>query len=193
MLKRSISLTDGEILVRPPLAEDATGFYQAIVETMDELEYWMSLTTAGYSITRVETWIEKQPETWQARREFIFLICETYAGGILGSCGLNQVDWFHRMAGLAYWVRSSQRGRGIAARAAKLVSRFGFETLDLLRVEVVVSVENQASLRVAEKLGAHKEGILRNRIYVGGQIGEAVMFSLTPGDFGLPIPRDIGS
>ena len=91
------------------------------------------------------------------------------------------------MAGLAYWVRSSQRGRGIAARAANLVTRFGFENLGLLRVEVVVSVENQASLRVAEKLGAYKEGILRNRIFVGGQIGEAVMFSLVPGDFGLPV------
>jgi RimJ/RimL family protein N-acetyltransferase len=187
MLKCPISLTDGEIVVRPPVAEDAAGLYQAVVETMDELERWMSLATEDYSITRLVTWIEKQPETWQARTNFNFLIFDSNTGEILGLYFLNQVDWFHRMASLGYWVRSSQRGRGIAAGAANLVTRFGFESLELLRVEVVVSVENQASLRVAEKLGAHKEGILRNRIYVRGQIGEAVMHSLVPGDFGLPI------
>jgi RimJ/RimL family protein N-acetyltransferase len=55
----------------------------------------------------------------------------------------------------------------------------------LLRAEIVVAVGNTASLRAAEKSGARREGVLRNRITVGEKIFDAVMFSLTPQDFGI--------
>ena len=64
-------------------------------------------------------------------------------------------------------------------------ARFAFEHLGLIRVEIVIAVGNQASLRVAEKLGAHDEGILLNRIVVGKSIYDAHMYSLIPSDFGL--------
>jgi len=52
-------------------------------------------------------------------------------------------------------------------------------------VEIVISVGNQASMRVAEKIGAHYEGILLNRMVVGKSIYDAHMYSLLPSDFGL--------
>jgi len=52
-------------------------------------------------------------------------------------------------------------------------------------VEVVVAVGNTTSLRVAEKIGAQREGILRNRIIVRKDILDAVMFSFIPNDFDL--------
>ena len=88
---------------------------------------------------------------------------------------------------LGYWVRASQRGRGTAGHAARLAARFAFEELLLARVEVVVAMENAPSLKVAEKIGAHREGILRNRIIVGKDIHDAVMFSFIPQDFGLAV------
>jgi RimJ/RimL family protein N-acetyltransferase len=88
---------------------------------------------------------------------------------------------------LGYWVRSRRRGQGIAARAARLVARFGFERLGLLRAEIVVAVGNTASLRAAEKSGAQREGVLRNRITVRDKIYDAVMYSLIPQDFGIEL------
>ncbi|HZM23233.1 MAG TPA: GNAT family protein, partial [Anaerolineales bacterium] len=84
-----------------------------------------------------------------------------------------------------YWVRTSKHGQGIAGRAAKLAVRFGFENLDLIRAEIVVAVGNEASRRVAEKIGAHYEGVLLNRMVVGKSISDAHMYSLLPSDFGL--------
>jgi len=51
----------------------------------------------------------------------------------------------------------------------------------------VIGVGNQASLRVAQKLEAHDEGILLNRIVVGKSIYDAHMYSLVPADLGLQI------
>jgi RimJ/RimL family protein N-acetyltransferase len=52
-------------------------------------------------------------------------------------------------------------------------------------VEIVIALENKASIRVAEKVGAHSEGILRNRMVVGREVYDAFMYSLVPQDFGL--------
>jgi RimJ/RimL family protein N-acetyltransferase len=71
-----------------------------------------------------------------------------------------------------------------------MVARFGFEYLGLVRVEIVAAVENMASLRAAEKAGAAREGVLRNRITVRDRICDAVMFSLIPEDLG--VRRELG-
>jgi len=63
-----------------------------------------------------------------------------------------------------------------------LVARFGFDELKLRRIEIVAAINNKASQRVAEKAGATREGILRNRLVVRDKVYDAVMFSLIPGD-----------
>jgi len=62
------------------------------------------------------------------------------------------------------------------------LTRFAFNELRLNRVEITVAVDNQASLRVVEKVGATKEGILRNRLTKNDAPCDAVMFSLIPQD-----------
>jgi len=98
---------------------------------------------------------------------------------------LSSLHPIYHFCNLGYWVRSACHGQGIAGRAAKLTARFAFEQLGLIRVEIVIAVGNHASLRVAQKIGAHEEGILLNRMVIGKAIHDAHMFSLLPTDFGL--------
>jgi RimJ/RimL family protein N-acetyltransferase len=105
---------------------------------------------------------------------------------MLGAASLSHIHAVYNFGNLGYWIRSSRRGNGLASRAARLAAKFGFEQLGLLRVEIVVSVGNAASLKVAEKSGAHREGILRDRMTVREQVHDAVMFSFIRADFGLP-------
>ena len=95
---------------------------------------------------------------------------------------LNDINRTHNFANLGYWVRSSCTGHGIATAAARLVAKFGFQKLGLSRIEIVVALGNKASQRVAEKSGATREGIERNRHVVQDKVYDAVMFSLIPGD-----------
>ncbi len=50
------------------------------------------------------------------------------------------------------------------------------------RIEIVVTVGNDASKRVAEKVGATREGLLRNRLNIHNTIHDAFMYSLIPSD-----------
>jgi len=86
------------------------------------------------------------------------------------------------MGNLGYWVRTTAAGRGIATQAARLMARFAFEQVGLHRVEIVAAIPNIASQRVAEKTGAVREGVLRNRLLIRGVSQDAMLFSLIPSD-----------
>jgi ribosomal-protein-serine acetyltransferase len=104
---------------------------------------------------------------------------------VLGGCSLSHKHPVYHFCNVGYRVRSSRHGNGIAGRAANLAVRFGFEEAGLIRAEIVIAMGNERSRRVAEKIGAHYEGILHNRMVVGKDIYEAHMYSLLPSDFGL--------
>ena len=181
----SVQLTDEDLLLRPFHLDDAPHLDCAVRESLPELKPWMSWATDEYGERTARDYITIAQARWEEHTFYAFAILR--ADELLGACTLSSIHSIYRFCNLGYWVRTSCRGRGIAGRAAKLAARFAFEHLGLIRVEIVIGVENQASLRVAQKLGAHEEGILLNRIVVGNSIYDAHMYSLVPADFGLKI------
>ena len=179
----SIQLVDEDILLRPFRFSDSTQLYEAVRESLTELKPWMSWATDGYTEMTAREYIIIARARWDEHTFYAFAI--TRGEEILGACTLSSIHPVYHFSNLGYWVRTSCHGQGIAGRAAKLVARFAFEELGLIRVEIVIAVGNLASIRVAEKIGAHDEGILLNRMVVGKSIYDARMYSLLPSDFGL--------
>ena len=181
----SNQLTDEDLLLRPFRLDDAPDLYCAVRESLKELKPWMSWATDEYSEQTARDYIAIARARWEEHNFYAFAIVR--ANEILGACTLSSIHSIYRFCNLGYWVRTSCHGQGIAGRAAKLVARFAFQRLGLIRVEIVIAVGNHASVRVAQKIGAHEEGILLNRIVVGASIYDAHMYSLVPADFGLTI------
>jgi RimJ/RimL family protein N-acetyltransferase len=181
----SIQLTEGDLLLRPFYLTDSEQLYCAVKESIKELKPWMSWATDEYSERSAREYITIARARWEEHTFYGFAI--TRGDDFLGACTLSSIHPIYHFCNLGYWVRTSCRGQGIAGRAAKLTARFAFEHLGLVRVEIVIGVENHASLRVAQKIGAHDEGILLNRMVVGTSIYDAHMYSLLPSDFGLKV------
>jgi len=177
-------LQDGSIAIRPYQPGDAQGVFEAIRESLADVSPWLRDLGSVQSVAEVEAFIAAQPENWANGIAYNFAITVLEGSPILGGCGLTQIQQNHRFANLYYWVRSSYTRQGIASRATRLLAHFGLETLGLQRIEIVVETTNTASVRVAEKAGAQREGILRNRLNSYGVARDAVMFSLVPLDFG---------
>lgn len=179
---KDILLTDGVITLRPYQVNDIDSLYEAARESISEMFEWMPWCHPDYSIEESRTWIESQPDKWEKGEEYNFAISYNMGGLYLGGCGLRIIDHNIGIANLGYWVRTSQTKKGIATAAALLLTRFAFNELRLNRVEITVAVDNQASLCVIEKVGATKEGILRNRLTKNDAPCDAVVFSLIPHD-----------
>ena len=181
----SQEITDDVIVLRPFHIHDADEMYAAVRESLTELKPWMSWAHEGYSLQTAKEFIRITRARWDEGTLFAFGIIDAKSGSVLGGCSLSHIHPVYHLCNLGYWVRTGRHGEGIAVRATKLAARHAFEKIGLIRVEIVIATENKASIRVAEKVGAHYEGILRNRMVVGRDIYDARMYSLTPQDFGL--------
>jgi len=178
-------LTDKIVALRRFHPRDVDALYAAARESLDDLIPWMSWAHPAYSRDEVAEYVRTVGESWDAGRYYAFAITDARTGTMLGAASLSHIHPVYHFCNLGYWIRSSRRGNGLAGHAARLAAKFGFEQLGLIRTEVLVAVGNAASLKVAEKSGAQREGILRDRIMVREQIHDAVMFSFVRADFGL--------
>jgi len=185
MVREMSGLSDGKILIRPYRAEDIEAMYEAVRESVAEVSLWLPWCHADYAIEETTAFVMARDEAWKNDEAYAFGVFDAAAGTYLGGVGLNFVNRIHQCANLGYWVRSSQTGRGVASRAARLAARFALERLGFQRIEILAAVGNLPSQRVAEKAGATREGTLRKRLLVNGQPQDAVLYSLVAEDFGL--------
>jgi ribosomal-protein-serine acetyltransferase len=175
-------LSDGIILLRTFREEDVNALYEAVRESIAEVSVWMPWCHESYSIEETREFIGSRELATQGSEWYSFGIFEKEGRRFLGGVGINFINRVHQMGNLGYWVRTSAAGHGIATAATRLAAKFGCEQLGLQRIEIVVAVNNQASQRVAEKAGATREGVLRNRLLIRGESMDAVLFSLLPED-----------
>ena len=163
--------------IRPYKASDAEALWEAARESVPEVFTWLPWCHPSYSLAEAAEWASSRARLAAEGREFSFAIVEA-DGRFLGGCGVNQINWLHKFGNLGYWVRTSATGRGVASEAVRQMATFAFANTDLMRLEIVCAVENRRSQRVAERAGATREGVLRNRLRLHDRSVDAVMYSL---------------
>ena len=178
----NVELIEGPLLIRTYREGDAGALYEAARESIAEVSPWLPWCHENYSIEESREFITSRELASQGGEWYSFGIFEQGGDRFLGGVGINFINRVHRMANLGYWVRTSAAGRGIATKATRRVARFAFEQLGLQRIEIVAAVGNLPSQRVAEKAGAVREGVLRNRLLIRSESQDAVMFSLVRED-----------
>ena len=176
-------LKSGLVCLRRFQPDDATPLYEATHESIEELVAAMRWCDRDFSVENSVAWIKYTEAAWGRGDAYNFGILFGETRVLAGSIWLSRIDRKHGTANLGYWVRTSFTGKGIATTAGRIIADFGFRDLGLNRLEIVVAEDNGASTRVAAKLGAGREGLLRERLNVAGIAKDAVMFGLLARDF----------
>jgi ribosomal-protein-serine acetyltransferase len=156
--------------------------YEAVGESIAEIAPFETWCHSGFSPNEAKEYVEWWIVARQRKRAFYYAIEDTATSRFLGACGISDYAVEHRHAMLGYWVRTSQTRKGIATTAARLVVGAGFDDLRLLRVSIGVPVANAASHRVVEKLGALREGVMRQELVLPDGPSDIVLYSLLPGE-----------
>ncbi len=97
---------------------------------------------------------------------------------VVGTCTLAWLDWTHRRAELGYALGSSHWRRGYMIEALPALIGHAFGDLALRRLEADVDPRNEPSLRLLDKLGFKREGLLRERYDVNGELQDTVLLGL---------------
>lgn len=167
--------------IRPLLRIHAGCWYEAIERSRAEILHWEEWPEVVRSLDEARALLERLESDWRAGRTFSFGIF-TDDGAVIGGVTVANVLWDCRCAELGYWVEPRFRGRGISAWASRQLLDFCFHVLRLQRLAIVIRVDNLASQRVAEKLGAQFEGVARKRIFFAQQPLDARVYAITLGD-----------
>jgi [ribosomal protein S5]-alanine N-acetyltransferase len=97
---------------------------------------------------------------------------------VIGTCTLYRVSLEHRRGEIGYALGAAHWGRGYAAEALSALVAFAFDSLDLHRLEADVDPRNERSLRLLEGMGFVREGLLRERYHVNGEVQDTCMLGL---------------
>jgi ribosomal-protein-alanine N-acetyltransferase len=104
---------------------------------------------------------------------------------LVGTLTLHQLDPGNRRAELGFLLGRPWWGRGLMREAAQAALAFAFDPdgLDLHRLEADTDPRNQASIRLLERLGFVREGLLRQRWCVAGEWSDSALFGLLAPDW----------
>lgn len=174
--------TVDELLARPYRAQDAPALHAAVRESIDSLSRWLDWCHPGYALADAGQWIDVCAGGWRSGEQYAFAVFEAATTRFVGAVGISQRNRRYNFAGIGYWTRESARGRAIAARVGLHVAAFGFGRLGLGRIEILAAVDNVASRRTAERIGAQFEGVQRRRLRAGDRTFDAATYALIPAD-----------
>lgn len=113
------------------------------------------------------------------RKIYEFALVNRRDGRVAGGVGTRITNVEQREGDLGYVLRRDLWGRGIGTEAARAVLDFAFDSLGLHRVWATADPENTASIRVLEKLGMRREGILRRNVFVRGAFRDSAVYAIT--------------
>lgn len=180
------TLRTARLLLRPWHADDAPAVLAACSDP--EVRRWTRVPdpyTGADARAFVEQWA---PAQWATGRGAPFAVLDAgpevdrgaAAGRLVASVSLMRIE--EGAAEIGYWAAPHARGRGVATEAVDAVCRWGFDQLGLQRVEWLAYVGNEASRRVAERVGFRQEGLLRSALVQRGRRQDAWIAGLLPRD-----------
>ena len=181
-------LTDGAVTLRVFRAEDAPAVTLACQDR--EIQRWIPIIPVPYTEADARRFILMTLQAWHDGTSYEFAIVDAATDRFIGSIGLH-LGPNPRLHAVGYLVAPAARGRGVASRALRLVTRWGFEHIDIERLALWTLPGNAASQAVAENAGFRFEGLARNwTLDRDDRPTDAVMYSMTPDDLADAVAAD---
>ncbi len=97
---------------------------------------------------------------------------------LVGFVKLSRIRWFNRKCELSILIDKAHQGKGIASEAMKSVIQHAFNKMNLHRLEAEVIEFNKASIKLMEKFGFKKEGVLREAKFNNGKYYNIIRYGL---------------
>ncbi len=157
-------------------ADDAKAFFDLVVKNREELRKWLPWVDATISPKDTEEFILRCGEDFKNKKSADFGVW--YEDKWVGSMGYHQIDYANKKASIGYWLDKDHQGKGIITESVKAIIRYGFDELNLNRIEIECASTNLKSRAVAERLGFVFEGTLRENHIVNGIFYDGLLFSI---------------
>lgn len=186
-----LTITTPRLQLRPLRASDAEALYRYSADAeLTRFVTWASHT----SIDQTREWLASSAEAFRKNTDMVWAIVE--AGDACGAIGLHAITWGLRAlrwdcATLGYWLGIPHQGKGLMTEAAEAVTRWGFESLGLHKINVSCFQENVGSRRVIEKVGFRFLCKCDEDVWRDGQWHAHLRYEMTASEWAARGPRTL--
>ncbi len=168
-------ITTERLWLRPLAADDGAALF-AMMSDRETMRYWSS--PPWTAVSQAEEFLSKAQARLPSETEVLFGIETLLTGELVGTCTLFAIISESRRAEIGYLLDRRLWGQGFMREAATALLSFGFGALGLHRVEADIDPRNVNSARMLERLGFVREGLLRERWIVSGEISDSAIYGL---------------
>jgi ribosomal-protein-alanine N-acetyltransferase len=181
-----VTLVEGDIRLRPLRSRDARAWRSVRARNAEWLTPWDATlppegTFEGEAPPTFASMVRRMNRDaragrmipWAVEVDGVFRGQVTVGGIAMGSL---------RGGYIGYWIDQEVAGRGIMTTAVAMACDYLIGECGLHRIEINIRPENEASLRVVEKLGLRNEGIRADYLHINGQWCDHISYVLLAGD-----------
>jgi ribosomal-protein-serine acetyltransferase len=172
-------LENDRLLLQRFTRRDAATLDEGIRVSLPDLNQWLPWARLDYTSADTTAFIRESVQAWKDERAWDYSIrLKEDPRRHLGNISFWTVSKLGKIAEIGYWVRSDETSRGICTEAVELLLAETFNSMGYHKVVLRIAVGNDASDRVAEKLGFTREGVLREELLIRGNWVDHTLWSL---------------
>ena len=170
------------LMLRRIVVADAPGLHAAYGDA-DTMRFWDSLPSRDVAETaaRIRQSIDVNPQ-WHA----MYAVLQRETGQFVGMVNYHLRQPWNRRLALGWILARPWRRQGLAREAAGALLEHCFIALGTHRVEAHIEPENSASIRLSERLGFRREGLMRDWLFVADQPRDMLLYALLRPDWSKP-------
>ncbi len=181
-----VTLRTDRLLLRPLREADAPAIF-AIRSDPKIMRYASSLPLT--SPDQAEAFVSREMAAMAASESLRLGLHRIEDDALIGTCILFHLNSQCRRAEIGYELRHDAWGHGYMHEALVALLQFGFTDLALNRIEADIDPRNEASARSLERLGFTREGLLRQRWIVDGEVSDSALYGLLLSDWKIQQQR----
>lgn len=170
---------------------DGAALAAALNGSYDHLKTFLPWAQPETSERAAERRVRYFRAKWLVAKDFVICVASADGAEILGGCGyhLREGKLDTHNAEMGMWVRADAAGTGLGTRVLVALLEWGFSEWPWERLTWRCSSRNVASIRVAEKAGMQREGVLRGHRDEDPVRGDTVLFAALRGEWVRPEGR----
>lgn len=149
----------------------------------DPLVSTSTLWNKHETIDDTRRYLREMMDKHNSRQAYHWGIIYKSTNKLIGRTGFISWDLVHSRAEIGYAIASEYWNKGFITEATKEIIRYGFEKLELNRIEGRCNDINTSSARVMEKLGMKQEGVLREQLKIKGKFMSQKLYSILKSDY----------
>lgn len=158
--------------------------YKKSINWRNDDEIWSMVVGSKHFVSEAYEKKGVEDAIFNNSNKLILAVCIKETDEHIGYVYLNDIDWKNRSATFAKMIGERQYwGKGMGKELTLLMLYHGFIVLGLERIEARQLLINKGSIKVNEKCGFNKEGILRNAVFKNGRYQDLNLMSVIRADF----------